>query len=400
MSGSQQLRAKFADLLRQPPRIWPRFSSPLHHEAVTARVGRVLGIAFAVCFATGLLSHYQYGPWNWLPIPAAPAWGYRLTQGLHVTTGIACIPLLLVKLWTVYPRLFVWPPARNPLEGVERLSVGLLVGSAILELFTGFINILGWYPWPWHFVIVHFLLAFVVAGSIMLHIAVKLETIKRGLATPLTDIRTPSTPAAPTGTDNPPNGGISRRGLLITTGVSAAAVTLVTVGRTVSPLEPLGLLADRQPSKGPQQVPINTTAADAKVTQLLTDPNYRLHILGPKPFDLTLAELEALERTGKHFPLACVEGWSVAAHWSGPTLLSLVERAGGDAGSHVRVESLQKGGSYRTSMVYGPQLRQALLATHLNGQRIVHDHGYPVRLIAPDRAGVLNTKWLTNVVVL
>ncbi len=29
--------------------------------------------------------------------------GYRLTQGIHVATGIATIPLLLFKLWTVYP---------------------------------------------------------------------------------------------------------------------------------------------------------------------------------------------------------------------------------------------------------------------------------------------------------
>jgi DMSO/TMAO reductase YedYZ molybdopterin-dependent catalytic subunit len=27
------------------------------------------------------------------------------------------------------------------------------------------------------------------------------------------------------------------------------------------------------------------------------------------------------------------------------------------------------------------------------------DHGYPVRLIAPDRAGVLQTKWLTRIEV-
>jgi hypothetical protein len=50
-----------------------------------------------------LLSHYQYEPGSWLPEPAKPIWGYRLTQGIHVATGIATIPLLLFKLWTVYP---------------------------------------------------------------------------------------------------------------------------------------------------------------------------------------------------------------------------------------------------------------------------------------------------------
>jgi DMSO/TMAO reductase YedYZ molybdopterin-dependent catalytic subunit len=45
----------------------------------------------------------------------------------------------------------------------------------------------------------------------------------------------------------------------------------------------------------------------------------------------------------------------------------------------------------------GSQLRSALLATHLNGDRLSLDHGYPLRLIAPDRSGVLQTKWLNRV---
>lgn len=48
----------------------------------------------------------------------------------------------------------------------------------------------------------------------------------------------------------------------------------------------------------------------------------------------------------------------------------------------------------------GPQLSAALLATHLNGQRLDIDHGFPLRLIAPNRAGVFNTKWLSRVEVL
>ena len=42
----------------------------------------------------------------------------------------------------------------------------------------------------------------------------------------------------------------------------------------------------------------------------------------------------------------------------------------------------------------------AILATHLNGQRLDVDHGYPLRLIAPNRAGVFNTKWLNRIEVL
>ena len=46
------------------------------------------------------------------------------------------------------------------------------------------------------------------------------------------------------------------------------------------------------------------------------------------------------------------------------------------------------------------KLSAALLATHLNGERFDLDHGYPLRLIAPNRAGVLNTKWLNRIEIL
>ena len=46
-------------MLRRRPRWWPRFSSTLRSTAVTARLGSVLGVAIAIWFVTGLLSHYQ-----------------------------------------------------------------------------------------------------------------------------------------------------------------------------------------------------------------------------------------------------------------------------------------------------------------------------------------------------
>jgi hypothetical protein len=365
-----------------PPRWWPAFDRRLRSEAVTARVGRVLGIALGTCFVTGLLSHYQYHPWSWLPEPATPAWGYRLTQGVHVITGIASIPLLLVKLWSVFPLLFQWPPARSVIHAVERLSIAVLISSALVELTTGLLNVLQWYPWSWSFISVHYWLAWVVAGSVLLHLAVKLPVVRRGLAEPVW-------------TEAPPGPGISRRGVLIVAGAGVGAVALTTVGQVLPSLEPIAVLAPRRPRTGPARVPINRTARAAGVTEIA--PSYRLSVTGPEPFDLDLAQLEALPAVERHIPLACVEGWSVSARWAGPTLIDLVRRAGGDGGSTVRVWSLEQRGSFRASVIRGPQLRAALLATHINGTRLSIDHGYPVRLIAPDRAGVLNTKWLTRV---
>ena len=65
----------------------------------------------------------------------------------------------------------------------------------------------------------------------------------------------------------------------------------------------------------------------------------------------------------------------------------------------MRVLSLQPHGAYNHSTIEGPQVSEALLATHLNGERLDLDHGYPLRLISPNRAGVLNTKWLRGLEV-
>jgi Oxidoreductase molybdopterin binding domain len=382
------------------PRFWPTFRSPLHEPAVAARIGRVLGICVLVCFGTGLLSHYQYHPWSWLPEPATPAWGYRLSQGVHVFTGIACIPLVLVKLWTVYPRLFEWPPARSAVHALERLSVAVLVATLLLELITGLLNILNWYPWPWDFVYVHYALAWVVAGSVTLHVAIKLDVIRTGLATPISG--PPPTPIEPSAPEGRPRAtsGISRRGLLIAAADGVGVVTLTTVGQAASPLEPFALLAPRRPDQAPLDVPINRTAAQAEVGSLARAESYRLTVEGPRSFDLDLVALAALPAVERVIPLACVEGWSVSARWRGVRLIDLVRRAGGDVHSEVRVVSLETVGAFGSSLVRGPQLGEAILATHLNGSRLTLDHGYPVRLIAPNRAGVLNTKWLTRVTVL
>jgi DMSO/TMAO reductase YedYZ molybdopterin-dependent catalytic subunit len=63
--------------------------------------------------------------------------------------------------------------------------------------------------------------------------------------------------------------------------------------------------------------------------------------------------------------------------------------------------SLQRDSIYARSFVDHQQAHAAttLLATHLDGARLSPDHGYPLRLIAPNRPGVNQTKWVTEVVV-
>ncbi len=393
---------------RARPSWWPHFSSTLRSTAVTARIGRALGIAVGLCFLTGLLSYYQYSPWL-IPVPAVPAWGYRLTQGIHVTTGFATIPLLLFKLWSVYPNKFRFPPLRSWRHALVRLTTAILVSSALLQVITGLLNVLDWRPFPWDFLTVHYYLAFVVIGSVLLHIAVKLPDIAYGLRTkPVADgdvltelawYENPESHSNAGALPAPTTPGISRRGMLTAASVGIGIVVVTSVGQTLTPLAPVGLLAVRQPSRGPQGVPVNRTAAEAGVVGIADAPDWALEVVGPRPFRLSLAELEALPTQQARIPLAAGEGWSTNPEWRGVSLLSLVERAGGDAGSRVSLRSLATSGPFRTVEVVGPQLPAALLATHLNGERLSLDHGFPVRLVAPDRTETLDAKWLGRIEV-
>lgn len=396
-------------MLHERPRWWPKFSSTLRSTAVTARIGRVLGIAIALLFVTGLLSHYQYEPWAWLPEPAKPVWAYRLTQGIHVATGTATIPLLLFKLWSIYPNLFRFPPVRSFKHALERASVAILVSSALVQVTTGFFNVLNWYPFPWYFVNVHRFLGYVVVGSVLLHVGLKLPDIVYGLrakvaeADVLTEIPWDENPDSHSNAGtlaDPPTPGISRRGMLAAAGAGVGVVVVTTVGQTVTPLEPVGLLAVRQWTKGPQGVPVNRTAGQAQVTELAIAAGWRLEVVGPQPYALALADLDPRAVHEARLPVTCVEGWSVGARWRGLSLLEVVQQAGGSADSRILFLSMEPEGGFNHSFMEGPQVSAALLATHLNGERLDLNHGFPLRLIAPNRPGVFNTKWLNRIEVL
>ncbi len=390
------------EALRRGPFRAGAFSSPLHSERRASRVGLWLGVAFTVCFVTGLISHLIQHPPGWFVWPASPSWLYRVTQGLHVAVGIAAIPLLLVKLWTVYPALFAWPPAGSVARVVSRLSILVLVGAASMQLVTGLINTAQWYPFGFFFPTAHYWTGWIAIGAIGVHVAAKAPEIRRGLARRGTPGATagldPDDAAALVALDdaaetNP----VSRRAFVVAATLGVGAVTLTTVGQTLSPLGSVSLLAPRQPGVGPQALPVRQTAKAARVTDV--GPDYRLVIDGPTRLELTLEDLAGFPQRSERLPISCVEGWSANATWTGVRLGDLLAEAGLARDTEVVVESLQEGGLYRRSVVAPPHARspRTLLATGLNGAPLDPDHGYPVRLIAPNRPGVLQTKWVTRV---
>jgi DMSO/TMAO reductase YedYZ molybdopterin-dependent catalytic subunit len=361
----------------------------LRGTAVTARVGVALGVAIGICFATGLISHLIQHPQPWFWWPTRPVWLYRFTQGLHVVSGIAAIPLLVVKLWSVWPKLFERPLLGGPVRALERISILVLVASIIFQLSTGLLNTAQWYVFGFFFTTAHYAAAYVAIGAVIVHIGVKLPVIRRALGEPLDD------------GSHVPQGGPTRRTVLIGTWLSVAVATVVTAGQTVPLLRRVSVLAPRS-GTGPQGIPVNRSAVAAGVIAAARSPEYRLTVTnGARSRSFTLAELAAMPQSTHRLPIACVEGWSAEAAWTGVTLSQLIAEVGAAPDSDVRMISLEPPGPYSRTVLPARHARDdmSLIALQINGETLNLDHGYPCRLIAPTRPGVLQTKWLTRIEV-
>lgn len=404
-----------------------RVESPLHDRWVASILGVALGVAFAVCFLTGLVDYLSQHPASWFHLPTHPVNLYGVNEAVHVTTGIACIPLLLAKLWTVWPKLFAWPPVRGVAHALERLSLIALVGGSLFQLFTGVVNIDYWYsPMPFFFPVAHFWVAWMVMGALVVHVGAKAVTAAHAVAAgskaqpagsapqlsgskaQLAGSPAKTAPAAVDGAGaraDPTRPGLSRRGFVGAAFATSGLLVLTFVGEAVSPLRKLALLAPRNPVVGPESLPVNQTALQAGVTASARDPAFTLGVMGNcrRPRVFSLADLRGLPQRSAGLPITCVEGWIAPAQWRGVSLPLLLQMVGAPRDASVRVESLEdQSRLYSSSVVdhYHTADPDTLLALELNGHVLDIDHGYPLRLIAPDRPGVLQTKWVTRVVVL
>jgi DMSO/TMAO reductase YedYZ molybdopterin-dependent catalytic subunit len=398
-------------------------------------LGVVLLVGITVLFVTGLLSYAAYNP-NLSPVndktpdkgilgfylfswPTGPVWLYRLTQGVHVTLGIALIPVLLAKLWSVVPRLFALPPARSLAHALERLSLLLLVGGALFEFTTGVLNIQLDYVFPGSFYTLHFYGAWVFIAAFVAHAVLRVPAALRNLRRMRTPGPLPEPPVSTPGTGEPARPEdelvspdplpptVSRRGALGFVGGGALLLTATTAGHGFDgPLRDTALLAPHggaEPGSGPGGFQINKTAASRGVTAAETgEEAWRLVVTGKgRTVRLSRADLRRLPLHSAALPIACVEGWSTSDQWwRGVRLRDLAALVGyeADAAPDVLVESLQRHGAFRVAALRDNQVRdqRSLLALFVNGEDLTPDHGYPARVIVPAAPGVLNTKWVAR----
>lgn len=403
-----------------------RWRSPLRGRWLTSVLGAVLLVTLPIVTVSGLLSYIAYGPqfgqaipadvgWLKLPTfdwPTDPSWLYRLNQGLHVGLGLILIPVVLAKLWSVIPRLFVWPPARSIAQLLERISLFMLVGGILFEIVTGVLNIQYDYIFGFSFYTAHYFGAWVFIAGFLVHIAIKIPRMRAGLRSmPLREVlRTdragtraedfepdglaPAHPAAPT---------MSRRGALALVGGGALLMAVLTVGQTlggVTRQAALLLPRGRSYGDGPNDFQVNRTARAAGITTAVTGAAWRLTLRGgPRPVVLDRATLAALPQHTARLPIACVEGWATTQTWSGVRLRDIAALAGVPEPASARVSSVERRGAFNRASLQANQITHAdaLLALRVNGADLSPDHGFPARVIVPALPGVHNTKWVAAI---
>ena len=403
-------------------------------------LGRLLGTAFVICFLTGLYSHFLQQPLPWMHFPTHPAILYQFTQGIHITTGIACFPLIFGKLYSVFPNLFQTPPVRSWLHFLERASITLFVSSSLIEITIGLLDTFQWYPFPFYFKQAHYALSFIIIGSLAIHIASKLPIIRRywrkrdsfdsdgtllldpkDLPATAEEIAAEAGPvpedasvvakrvAGVTGrifdwidSTPPREPKISRRSFVTTIGVTTAAVIALTAGQSFRVLDSLNVFAPRQQGFGPDSLPVNRTARAAQVLESAVSPDWKLTVSrGSTVATYTRAQLMEFPQYEENLPIACVEGWSQMATWRGVRLHDLMVRVGRRPNEGLTLTSLEVKGGYRVTEMGSEYVQddRTLVALELNGEQLNIDHGYPARMIAPGRPGVLQTKWLSKIEV-
>ncbi len=289
---------------------------------------------------------------------------------LHDGCGFAIGLLVVVKLRRVWPRLTRGAPdvnRRGPGIGAALAVIACLVAgvlwSAGLAVAPAGYSLLSW----------HDALGAILGFAVIAHMVVRAKRLRRR------DLA-------------------GRRQLLATTGLAAAALV---AWRGQQPFEALlALKGARRRFTGSYEAGSFTGNAFPSTSWVADHPApieptvYRLRVEGvtARQLLLTLDELAGADEVVA--TLDCTGGFYSTQRWRGVRLGRLLDMVDAGAGAHhVSVASVT---GYRWSFAID-DARGLLLATHVGGAPLDHDHGAPVRLVVPGGRGFEWVKWVTRI---
>jgi DMSO/TMAO reductase YedYZ molybdopterin-dependent catalytic subunit len=326
---------------------------------VTARVTDWgLAALVAALLVTGALTLFAGAP--------GAAW----IIAVHDGCGIAIAVLVVVKLRRVWPRLA--RGARN----VDRRAAGIGAAAAAATcLLAGVLWSAGVAAAPAGYSLLswHDALGAILAFAVVAHMVVRAKRLRRR------DL-------------------VGRRQFLAATGLAAGALV---AWRGQTPFEALlALKGARRRFTGSYEAG-SFTGNDFPSTSWVADhpapidpTAFRLRVEGltTRPLRLTLPELAAADELVA--TLDCTGGFYSTQRWRGMRLGRILDLAGADADArHVSVASVT---GYRWSFAVD-DARGLLLATHVGGAPLDHDHGAPIRLVVPGARGFEWVKWVTRI---
>jgi hypothetical protein len=321
-----------------------------------------LALGAALASTTGIVSLASGLPQEWFIFV------------LHAIAGFWLLLLLWGKLRRVWPRL-IHPRRwnrRTVLGMLALLLVTLALGSGIWwaaggELYLAGFNLLNW----------HIGLGFVLTVAIVFHMFARAKRLRKRDIT-------------------------GRRRALHFGALLLGGVALWPAQQLTERV--LNLPGARQRFTGSREMgsyagntfPTSSWVADQP--RPLDVQTWRLSLGGAvtTPRDFSYDELVAagdeLEAT-----LDCTGGFYSTQRWHGIQIGHLLDRVTLHTDArYVRFISVT---SYRWSLPL-EEARTALLATHLDEEPLSHEHGFPLRLVAPGRRGFEWVKWITRIEVL
>jgi DMSO/TMAO reductase YedYZ molybdopterin-dependent catalytic subunit len=132
--------------------------------------------------------------------------------------------------------------------------------------------------------------------------------------------------------------------------------------------------------------------------------DFRLKIGGlvERPVELSLADLEWLDKSEHITMHHCIQGWSGIARWGGVSMQALIELVRPKPEAKVVAffsfgEALYGGPYYDTQRLENLLKPQCLLASHMNGQRLPDVYGAPLRLRVENQLGYKMVKWIESI---
>jgi hypothetical protein len=307
-----------------------------------------LALAVGAAFGTGMISLVSGHPEQWLVF------------ALHGMAGLWLLLLLWGKLRRVLPRLLhrrYWDRA-TLLGAAAALVVALALGSGSWWVFGGDLYVGGFNLLNWHI-------------------------LARAKPPRARDVR-------------------GRRQMLRASALLLGGAALWPVQQALG--RRLGLAGADRRFTGSREAASYSGNAFPATSWVADQPrpidagHWRLVVGGAvrAPLSLSYADLLAahdlLEAT-----LDCTGGFYSTQLWRGIRVGRLLERAGlAEGAAWVRFVSVT---GYRWSLPVA-EAADALLATHVGGEPLSHDHGAPTRLVAAGRRGFEWVKWVARIDVL